>query len=59
MFSKIDSIEYYLPKRKSFPSKNFNKIYNKTGILNTRVRNINQDVIDLAYRACLKHKKKL
>ena len=38
MFSKIDSIEYYLPKRKKFSSKNFNKIYDKTGILNTRVK---------------------
>lgn len=59
MFSKIDSIEYYLPKRKKFSSKNFNKIYDKTGILNTRVKKKNQDVIDLAYKASVKHKNKL
>ncbi|MDA9186780.1 hypothetical protein N9O39_01775, partial [Candidatus Pelagibacter sp.] len=59
MFSKIDKIEYFLPKRKKITSKNFNKIYNKTGIKNTRIRNVNQDVIDLAYKACLKHKEKL
>jgi len=59
MFSKIDKIEYYLPRRKKIITKNFNKIYNKTGIKNTRISNANQDVIDLAYKACLKHKEKL
>jgi len=59
MFSKIDTIEYYLPKRKKITSKNFDKIFNKTGIMNTRVSNTNQDVIDLAYKACLKQKNKL
>ena len=56
MFSKIDTIEYYLPKRKKITSKNFDKIFNKTGIMNTRVSNTNQDVIDLAYKACLTKK---
>ena len=59
MFSKIDSIEYFLPKKKNFFSINFKKIYSKTGILNTRICNKNHDVIDLAYKACVKLKNKL
>ncbi len=59
MFSKIDSIEYYLPKKKIFLGKNFKKIYSKTGILNTRVSEKNHDVVDLAYKACIKHEKNL
>jgi len=59
MFSKIDSIEYFLPRKRNLFSINFKKIYSKTGILNTRICNKNQDVIDLAYRACAKLKKKL
>ena len=37
----------------------FGKIYKKTGILNTRISKKNEDVIDLAYLAILKIKKKL
>jgi 3-oxoacyl-[acyl-carrier-protein] synthase-3 len=59
MFSKIDSIEYYLPPRNKFFSPHFKKIYEKTGIKNTRIKKINEDVIDLAYKACLKHKNKI
>ena len=59
MFSKIDSIEYHLPKKKNLFNKNFKKLYSKTGILNTRVSEKNHDVVDLAYKACIKHKKKL
>jgi len=54
MYSKIDSIEYFLPQKKKIENKNFHKIFLKTGILNTRVKKINDDVIDLAYRASLK-----
>jgi len=59
MFSKIDSIEYYLPPRNKFFSKHFKKIYEKTGIKNTRIKKLNEDVIDLAFKACLKLKSKL
>ena len=58
MFSKIETIEYFLPSRKNL-KKNFNKIYSKTGILNTRIKKKDQDVIDLAYAACIKLGKKI
>ena len=54
MFSKIESIEYFLPSKKIFEKKNFNKIYSKTGILNTREKKLSHDVIDLAYSASIK-----
>tara|TARA_B110000259_G_C13946558_1_gene374984 strand:+ start:142 stop:1050 length:909 start_codon:yes stop_codon:yes gene_type:complete len=54
MHSKIESIEYYLPSKKKLDKKKFNKIYLKTGILSTRVKKLNDDVIDLAYNACIK-----
>ena len=38
MFSKIESIEYFLPPKKNLDKKKINKIYSKTGILNTRVK---------------------
>lgn len=59
MFSRIDSIEYFLPSKKKFDKKNFNKIYSKTGIVNTRVKKLSDDVIDLAYAASIKLGKKI
>ena len=61
-YAKIDEISYYLPPVNNLSKKNkilFNKIYKKTGILNTRISKKNEDVIDLAYSASLKIKKKL
>ena len=60
-YAKIDEISYYLPPINNLSKKNkilFNKIYKKTGILNTRISKKNEDVIDLAYSASLKIKKK-
>ena len=60
--SKIDEISYYLPPINNLSKKDklkFNKIFKKTGILNTRISKNNQDVIDLAYKSCKKLKKKL
>lgn len=61
-YSKIDEISYYLPPINNLSKKDklkFDKIFKKTGILNTRISKKNQDVIDLAYLASLKIKKKL
>lgn len=61
-YSKIDAISYYLPPINNLSKKDklkFDKIFKKTGILNTRISKKNQDVIDLAYLASLKIKKKL
>lgn len=61
-YAKIDEISYYLPPINNLSKKNkilFNKIYKKTGILNTRISKKNEDVIDLAYSASLKIKKKI
>lgn len=61
-YAKIDEISYHLPPVNNLSKKNkilFNKIYKKTGILNTRISKKNEDVIDLAYSASLKIKKKL
>ena len=60
--SKIDAISYFLPPINNLSKKDklkFDKIFKKTGILNTRISKKNQDVIDLAYLASLKIKKKL
>ena len=59
MFSKIESIEYFLPNKNKFYEKNFQRIYEKTGILNTRIKKKNEDVITLAQKACLKLKDKI
>jgi 3-oxoacyl-[acyl-carrier-protein] synthase-3 len=59
MYSKIESIEYFLPTKKKLNHFKFDKIYSKTGILNTRTKKSYEDVIDLAYKACLKHKNKI
>ena len=60
--TKIDAISYYLPPINNLSKKDklkFDKIFKKTGILNTRISKKNQDVIDLAYLASLKIKKKI
>jgi len=59
MFSKIESIEFFLPPKKNLDKKKINKIYSRTGILNTRVKKKTQNVIDLAYAACVKLGKKI
>ena len=60
IFSKITEISYFLPKAFSHSKeKNFKKIYEKTGIINTRIAEKNQDVIDLAFFSCQKLKNKI
>lgn len=59
MYSKIESIEYFLPSKIKLSHNKFNRIYQKTGILETRVKQSHEDVIELAYKACLKLKNKI
>lgn len=57
MYSEIENIKYFLPKKLNLSKKikKFKLLYKNTGIKYVH-KNQNQDVIDLAYRACKKHK---
>ncbi len=57
MYSEIEKIKYYLPKKIDLSKqvKKFKLLYKNTGIKYVH-KNQSQDVIDLAYRACKKHR---